>query len=628
MRGTDCQRIPGGRIPGVNAPPGRRPQRPLVQGVPNVSRSVLVIHRQAPPNKLHAPANRGIPGGGGAMTNTLYYGDNLHVLREHVAGESVDLIYLDPPFNSNASYNILFKSPEGHDSDAQIEAFQDSWHWNDTAEAAFDDVMKSGNIKAFELLRAMRGFLGENDMMAYLAMMAVRLIELHRVLKPTGSLYLHCDPTASHYLKLLLDGVFGADRFRSEISWRRSSAHNDGKQGRSQPGNIRDVIFFYSKAPKDWTWNWQFTEYDQSYLDSAYRHADADGRRYRRGDLTAAKPGGDVSYGWPVKREGGGAWQADLENEFESPREGWEYRQVPPYKGRFWAFSKANMQAFARDNRLTYSSTGMPEYKRYLDEQAGVPIQNDWHDIVSVSGRERLGYPTQKPLALLERIIAASSNEGDVVLDPFCGCGTAVHAAQKLGRRWIGIDVTHLAVTLIEKRMKDAFPGIGFAVEGRPQDLAAALDLAERDKYQFQWWAVSLVDALPFGGKKKGADGGVDGYIYFRPDGKRTEKAIVSVKGGRNVSVTMIRDLHSAMEREKTEFGVFITAALPSGPMEREAAAVGVWENEMTGRTHPRVQILTLAELFEGKRPDIPWVDASVLKRAPREETGKQGNLL
>ncbi len=253
-----------------------------------------------------------------------------------------------------------------------------------------------------------------------------------------------------------------------------------------------------------------------------------------------------------------------------------------------------------------------------------------WTDIspINSQAQERLGYPTQKPLALLERIIAASSNEGDVVLDPFCGCGTAVHAAEKLGRKWLGIDVTHLAISLIEKRMKDAFPGSSFTVEGRPQDLAAALDLAERDKYQFQWWAVSLVDALPFGGKKKGADGGIDGIIYFKPDGKRTEKAIVSVKGGKNVSVTMIRDLHSAMEREKAPIGVFITAALPTKPMEVEAAAVGSIESEVTGRKHPRLQILTLAELFQGKKPDIPWVDASVLKAAKREDRGKQGQLI
>jgi site-specific DNA-methyltransferase (adenine-specific) len=267
--------------------------------------------------------------------------------------------------------------------------------------------------------------------------------------------------------------------------------------------------------------------------------------------------------------------------------------------------------------------------KRYLDESTGIAAQSVIGDIQPLNNvaAERLGYPTQKPLALLERIIAASSNEGDVVLDPFCGCGTAVHAAQKLGRQWIGIDITHLAISLIEKRLKDAFPGIAFEVHGTPKDLASARDLAERDKYQFQWWAVSMVDALPFGGKKKGADGGIDGIIYFKPDGKRTEKALVSVKGGGNVSVNMIRDLHSAMEREKAPIGVFITAALPTRPMETEAAAVGRFEDGF-GRTYPKLQIITLAELFQGKKPHIPFVDPASVKRAKREETGRQERLI
>jgi len=562
------------------------------------------------------------------MANRLFYADNLDALRAHVADESVDLVYLDPPFNSNASYNILFRSPGGHAADSQIQAFEDSWHWNNAAEDAFEQVMRSGQTRAFDLLRAMRAFLGENDMMAYLAMMAIRLIELHRVLKPTGSLYLHCDPTASHYLKLLLDAVFGAAGYRSEISWKRSSAHNDARQGRRQYGNVRDTLFFYTKS-KSWTWNWLHTGYDEEYLDSAYRHADPDGRRYRRGDLTAAKPGGDVSYLWPVRRpEGGGDWEADLDDEYLTPRMGWDYRQVPPYNRRFWAYSKENMRRFADEGRLAYAASGMPEYKRYLDEMPGVPLQNAWHDIPPAVGGESLGYPTQKPLALLERIIAASSNEGDVVLDPFCGCGTAILAAQKLGRQWIGIDVTHLAISLIERRMKDAFAGASFTVEGTPKDLDSALDLARRDKYQFQWWAVSMVDAVPIDGKKKGADGGIDGVIYFKPDGKRTEKALVSVKGGANVGVQMIRDLHSAMVREKAPIGIFVTATPPTGPMLREAAAVGRFTDEFD-RGWPRLQILTLAELFQGKRPAIPFVDPLVaLRRARREETEKQGNLL
>ena len=534
------------------------------------------------------------------MTNTLYYGDNLHVLREHVKDESVDLIYLDPPFNSNANYNILFKSPEGHNADAQIEAFEDTWHWNEKAEDAFDEVMRSGNTAAFELLRAMRAFLGENDMMAYLAMMAVRLLELHRVLKPTGSLYLHCDPTASHYLKLLLDGVFGPKAFTNEIVWKRTTSR--GNTTISYP-DVTDTIFYYCKTSNH-TFNKLFTAYSESYLSSKYRHKTSDGRIYRLDNLR--NPG-------------------------VRPNLRYEYKGFKPHPNG-WAVSLERMEQLDREGRLEFpkSPEGRIQLRRFLDEMAGTPVATLWDDIppLNSQAQERLGYPTQKPLALLERIIAASSNEGDVVLDPFCGCGTAVHAAQKLGRQWLGIDVTHLAISLIEKRMKDAFPGIAFTVEGRPQDLQSALDLAERDKYQFQWWAVSLVDALPFGGKKKGADGGVDGLIYFKPDGKRTEKALVSVKGGKNVDVKMIRDLHSAMEREKAPFGVFICVGLPTSPMEREAAAVGVWENEYTGRKHPRLQILTLAELFRGKRPDIPWVDASVLKSAKREDTGRQGSLL
>ncbi|MDX5985867.1 DNA methyltransferase [Sphingomonas echinoides] len=553
------------------------------------------------------------------MTNRLYYGDNLDVLREQVKDESVDLVYLDPPFNSNANYNILFKSPTGTSSDAQIEAFEDTWHWNDHAEEAFDQVMQSGNTQAFELLRAMRGFLGDNDMMAYLTMMAIRLIELHRVLKPTGSLYLHCDPTASHYLKLLLDGVFGADKFQNEIIWKRTGSHGGSRRW----GPIHDTILFYSKATEPF-WNRIYQDYEESYLRDFYRFSDERGS-YRLVTLTGAGTRNGDS---------GAAWRG----------------VDPTVSGRHWAVPTSSLARAYPDQSMVGLTTqqkldlldqanliywpprgSIPQQKRYVDEGEGVPVQDVVTDIgpISSQAQERLGYPTQKPLALLERIIAASSNPGDVVLDPFCGCGTAVHAAQKLGRQWLGIDITHLAITLIEKRMKAAFPGIAFTVEGTPKDLASAVDLATRDKYQFQWWAVSMVDAMPFGGKKKGADGGIDGLIYFKPDGKKTEKAIVSVKGGDNVGVQMIRDLHSAMEREKAPIGVFITKALPTSVMEREAAAVGRFQSTATGKSYARLQIITLAELFQGKKPDIPYVDPTAgMKRAAREDTATQATLL
>jgi hypothetical protein len=257
----------------------------------------------------------------------------------------------------------------------------------------------------------------------------------------------------------------------------------------------------------------------------------------------------------------------------------------------------------------------------------GIPLQNLWDDLPLINNRsnEFLGYPTQKPLSLLERIVNASSDEGDVVLDPFCGCGTAVHAAQKLGRAWIGIDVTHLAISLIEKRLKDAFPGIVFAIHGTPKDLGGAQALADQDKYQFQWWAVSLVDAVPYGGKKKGADTGIDGFIYFKPDGKMTEKAIVSVKGGGNVSVPMIRDMGHVVDREKAKIGIFITLAEPTGPMKTEAIKAGYYETPY-GK-FPKLQILTIAELFAGKKPHLPWVDPNTFKKATVEDMSKQNVL-
>jgi adenine specific DNA methylase Mod len=557
--------------------------------------------------------------------NRLYYRDNLTVLRGCIGDESVDLIYLDPPFNSQSTYNVLFRSTAGEQSRAQIEAFDDTWHWGDEAELAFDGVINSGSSDAAEMLRAMRGFLKETDMMAYLAMMAVRLVELHRVLKPTGSIYVHCDPTASHYLKILLDAVFGVENYRNEISWRRSSAHNDTKQGSKKCGNIRDTIFFYSKSDS-WTWNPQYTAYSEEYTESMYRFVDGEpGRRYRKGDLTAAKVGGDTRYEWRVRRITGGEWLADLENEYLSPKEGWEYTGVLPYGKRIWAYSKENMKQYSLDGRIVYSESGMPNYKRYLDEMAGVALQNDWNDIKLASGSESLGYPTQKPLALLERIITASSQEGDVVLDPFCGCGTTIHAAQKLKREWIGIDITHLAISLIEKRLKDAFPGITYEIHGTPKDLEGARDLALRDKYQFQWWAVSLVNAVPFGGKKKGADSGIDGLIYFKPEDKATEKAIVSVKGGDNVNVAMVRDLAHVVDREKARIGVFITLADSTGPMRTEAVKAGFYET-LYGK-YPKIQILTIRELFEGKQPNIPLVDSASFRKAAKEAVGDQDAL-
>ncbi len=532
--------------------------------------------------------------------NRLYYGDNLEVLRNEIKDESIDLVYLDPPFNSQATYNVLFKAPTGEQSHAQIEAFEDTWHWGESAERAFDEVIQSTNTDAAEMLRAMRSFLHENDMMAYLAMMAIRLIELHRVLKETGSMYLHCDPTASHYLKVLIDAIFAPEHFRNEIIWQRTPPRG---QAFTRFPSTHDVILFYSRSEKT-TWRTQYIAHREEYIESHYSSVDPEsGRHFQATSLLNPNP--------------------------NRPHLTYEFLGVI----RVWRWTKDRMLQEQNNGRIIppQKPGGVPRYKRYLDEMAGTPVTSVWTDIppINSQAQERLGYPTQKPVALLERIVNASSNEGDLVLDPFCGCGTAIHAAQKLKRQWIGIDVTHLAISLVEKRLNDAFPGIEYEVHGTPKDIEGARDLAHRDKYQFQWWAVSLVNAVPFGGKKKGADTGIDGLIYFKDflDGKiTTEKAVVSVKGGENVSVSMVRDLAHVVDREKAKLGLFITLAEPTDPMRKEALKEGYFETSAGGK-YLKLQISTIEELLAGKKPDLPSPDPGQFAKAELEAK-QQGKLL
>lgn len=529
--------------------------------------------------------------------NSLYFGDNLEVLRESIKDESVDLVYLDPPFNSKRDYNLLFKTPKGEESSAQITAFEDSWHWGHQAEHEFQEVITGQNTSIAELLMALRGFLGANDVLAYLTMMANRLIELHRVLKPTGSIYLHCDPTASHYLKLVMDGIFGPENFLNEIIWKRTGAHSSAKRY----GPVHDVILFYGKT-SEFSWTDVRLNYSEDYLNKYYKYDDGDGRLYWRNSITAAGTRNGSS---------GKPWRG-----FD-----------PAGQGSHWKFSGEHLEELEAKGLIYWPPKGgWPQIKRYRDELKGLAVGDLWDDIdkINPSGSERLGYPTQKPLALLERIIQASSNPGDVVLDPFCGCGTAVDAAQKLGRQWIGIDITHLAVSLIEKRMKDRYQGILFDIHGTPKDLAGATNLAERDKYQFQWWACSLVEAQPFGGKKKGADGGIDGLRYLGDvqNGKPvTQKVLVSVKGG-GTNAAHVRDLRGVLEREKGAIALFVTLEKPSKPMLTEAAEAGFFLAG-NGKEYPRLQILTIEDLFGGKRPLIPDMSLNTMtfkKAAPHKK--------
>ncbi len=535
-----------------------------------------------------------------ARANTLYYGDNLAVLREHVPDESVDLVYLDPPFNSNASYNVLFKERTGEESPAQIKAFTDTWEWTQETERTYEqDIIVNAAVPMAvkEMITAFRQFIGSNAMMAYLVMMAPRLVELHRVLKPTGSIYLHCDPTASHYLKILMDTVFGVDNFRNEAIWKRQSAHSDARGY----GAVHDTVLFYARSSA-YVWNPTFQPYEPSYVEQYYRYSDANGRRFMSGDLSAAGlQGGGYEYEW---------------------------------NGivRIWRVPRDTMQRLESEDRIFYTRNGFPRIKRYLDESNGMPIQDVWADVESLRSwhKERLGYPTQKPEALLERIIQASSNEGEVVLDPFCGCGTAVAAAEKLKRRWIGIDLTHLAVALMKNRLKTTFnidAGRDYRVVGEPEDAESARALWEQDPFQFQYWAMSLLEAQPQADQKRGADRGIDGLLYFIDGQKRTpQKVVVQVKGG-HVSAPAMRDLKGTVEREKAAMGLFITLEEPTRPMRTEAVSAGYYHSDIWQRDYPKIQVRTVSELLSGEGFDLPARLPSFEAAQRHREEGEQGRL-
>ena len=537
--------------------------------------------------------------------NQLFYGDNLDVLGRHIADESVDLVYLDPPFNSNATYNVLFAERDGTQAAAQIKAFEDTWRWDEGAARAYEDVVEAGG-RVSQAMQAFRTFLGENDMLAYLAMMAPRLVELRRVLKPTGSLYLHCDPTSTHYLKLLLDAVFGPKQFRNEVTWKRTSSHANVSQ---RYGVVQDRLLFYTKTD-EWTWNQSYTKYEPDYIETFFDQEDKQGRRYARRDLTAS-----------MQRASSGQI--------------YEWKGITPPASRCWAMTKDRMDALDASGRIHWpkKKTGMPRLKRYPEDLPGVPMADIWTDIKIMHNlsAERLGYPTQKPEALLERIISASSNEGDVVLDPFCGCGTTVAAAQALGRQWIGIDVTNLAITLIRHRLKDAYGDDieqTYQVIGEPVSVPDAEALAAADPYQFQWWALGLVGARPADGKK-GADQGIDGRIYFHDgDTGKTKQIVLSVKAGK-LHAPYVRDLRGVVEREQAALGALLTLHTPTRAMRTEAASAGFYDSPWG--QHPRVQILTVGELLAGKKLDAPppRQTSRTYKRAPKvlKKAGEQPGM-
>ena len=463
-----------------------------------------------------------------ANDNTLYYGDNIDILRRHIKDESVDLVYLDPPFNSNANYNLLFAEQDGARAAAQIQAFGDTWRWDQASAAAYEEVVEAGG-EVSRAMQAFRTFLGHNDMLAYLSMMAPRLLELRRVLKKTGSIYLHCDTTAGHYLKMLMDAVFGPTNFRNEIIWYYYNKMHDRRKGMFPKAN--DLILFYvNDVDSDFTFHQLKEMRDRPVKQLARKKVD--GRMVNVKDA-----------------EGHVVWRLKAD--------------------------------------------------RTLDNVWRLPC-------LQPAAAERLGYPTQKPESVLERIIQASSNEGDVVLDPFCGCGTAVAVAQRLKRKWIGIDITHLAINLIKIRLKDAFGDKAkYDVVGEPVSVEDAQDLANSNPYQFQWWSLGLVGARP-ADQKKGADRGIDGRLYFHDEGAsgKTKQIIFSVKAG-HVNVSHVRDLRGVLDREEAQIGVLIAMDEPTKPMTVEAAGAGFYSSPW-GTKHPRIQILTIKELLGGAKVDMP----------------------
>ncbi|BAG00655.1 DNA methyltransferase [Microcystis aeruginosa NIES-843] len=552
-----------------------------------------------------------------SMVNKLYYGDNLEVLRKYIKDESIDLCYIDPPFNSKRNYNQIYNNL-GKEDQAQAQAFVDTWTWDNHANEALEEIQSNYQGKftsqTIDLIDGLTKVLGKGSLLAYLVSMTLRIVEIHRVLKSTGSFYLHCDPTASHYLKIVLDTVFcpqGGD-FKNEISWKRTTAHNDAKQGQKQYGNIRDVILFYTKSNR-WNWNCQYSSYSEEYIEKNYRLVEEKtGRRYCLDNLTAAKSGGDVSY---------------------------EFYGTYPYKGRYWAYSKENMEKFMAEGRLYFPKNGgPPRYIRYLDEMPGVTLQNNWDDIfpLTSSAKERLGYPTQKPEALLERIIKASSNKGDVILDAYCGCGTTIAVAERLERNWIGIDITYQSISLMLKRLEDSFgKNVLDKIElnGIPKDLESAKALAtkpdDRTRKEFEKWAVlTYSNNRAVINDKKGADKGVDAIAYFQGDKDNREKIVFQVKSG-NVKSGDIRDLQGTMTLQGAALGIFITLKPPSKDMIQTAKSAGIYRGRYMSQSVDKIEIVTVQEILEQKKRLDVILTFEVLKAAEkqRETQGQQMSL-
>jgi DNA modification methylase len=540
------------------------------------------------------------------MVNKLYYGDNLEVLRKYIKDESIDLCYIDPPFNSKRNYNQIYNNL-GKEDQAQAQAFVDTWTWDNHANEALEEIQSNYQGKftsqTIDLIDGLTKVLGKGSLLAYLVSMTLRIVEIHRVLKSTGSFYLHCDPTASHYLKIVLDTIFcsqGGD-YIAEITWERTSAHSDSKTF----ANTTDVIFLYSK--RILMFNQQFKPYSEEYLKKYYKHQDGKGRFLDR-DLTAGGlSGGGYNYDWKGIKK---LWRCPIET----------------------------MQKYEEQNKLYYTRNGTPRLKQYLEEMPGVPLTNLWNDIPPINSQasEKLGYPTQKPEALLERIIKASSNKGDIILDAYCGCGTTIAVAERLERNWIGIDITYQSISLMLKRLEDSFgKNVLDKIElnGIPKDLESAKALAtkpdDRTRKEFEKWAVlTYSNNRAVINDKKGADKGIDAIAYFQGDKDNREKIIFQVKSG-NVKSGDIRDLQGTMTLQGAALGIFITLKTPSKDMIQTAKSAGIYRSPYMSQSVDKIEIVTVQEILEQKKRLDVILTFEVLKAAEkqRETQGQQMSL-
>lgn len=570
--------------------------------------------------------------------NRLYYGDNLDVLRNKIASESVDLCYIDPPFNSKRNYFQIYNNQGGEDR-AQAQAFVDTWEWGDEADAGLawiTDIAQLQNGKlteqTVELIKGLEKVLKRGSLLAYLIHMTLRIVEIHRVLKPTGSFYLHCDPTASHYLKLVLDAVFcgqGGD-FLNEIIWKRTSSHSSAQRW----GPTHDTLLFYAKSPC-YVWNDVPQAHSAAHIGAKYSTKD-EHDNFMAADLTGAElRTGDSGKPWR------GFNPTTLGRHWAVPR------KVPKDRVDLEGWMQLSTQS--KLDRLDEAGLiywpkkegGFPRFKRYIN--SGISIQSVITDIppINSQAQERLNYPTQKPEALLERIIKASSNEGDVVLDAYCGCGTSVAVAQRLNRRWVGIDITYQSISLILYRFQKQFPDqfedieANILLDGVPRDKESAVALAnrkdDRTRKEFEKWFILTYSRNQARiNEKKGADGGVDGIAYFLKDKGENGKAIFQVKSGKTGRGDLAK-LNSDRIREKADFGILLCMDMPTKAMRDEIAAAGKYQHPLLNREDDRLQVITVAEIFapHNKRLDLPMARADAVKSAAAVgDADKQERLL